>query len=81
MTDRAQEGPRKVSVYLDRELDERMRAALLHTMVAEGHRSLSEFVARALLHEVARLEARYNSSGPFVVAGVGELRRGRPMRG
>lgn len=81
MTDRAQEGQRKVSVYLDRELDARMRAALLHTMAAEGHRSLSEFVARALLYEVTRLEARYNGSAPFVLPGLGELPRGRPLRG
>lgn len=70
--------PKKVSFYMDPLLDERMRAAMLSTMVVEGHRSLSDFLSNAVLYELARLEARYNSGDPFVVSRPSSVPRGRP---
>lgn len=71
---------RKTGFYIDRDLDSRMRTTMLATMAMEGHRSLSEFVCRAVLYEVARLEARYNDSGPFRRANGAIVQRGRPLR-
>lgn len=70
--------PKKVSFYIDPMLDERMRAAMLSTMVVEGHRSLSDFLSNAVLYEVARLEARYNSGETFLVSRPNSVPRGRP---
>lgn len=78
MTGTGRPKPRKVSFYVDLSLDESMRAAMLNTMVAEGHRSLSDFLSNAVLYELARLEARYNSGEPFVVTASGSVPRGRP---
>lgn len=78
MTGAERPKPRKVSFYVDPSLDERMRAAMLNTMVAEGHRSLSDFLSNAVLYELARLEARYNAGEPFVVSRPNSVPRGRP---
>jgi hypothetical protein len=59
----------------------RARAAYLHSHVAEGERSWSEFVAAAVLREVARRETLYNGGRPWPPAGAGELPTGRPFRG
>lgn len=71
---------RKVAFYIDRELDARMRATMLHTMAVEGHRSLSEFLSRAVLYETARLEARHNDGDQFTRMSEGRVPRGRPLQ-
>ena len=69
----------KVSFYQDPEDTARMRGALKHTQVAEGSRSLSDFIDRAVMAEVERLEARYNNGQPFESVGARELPQGRPL--
>lgn len=78
VTSSERSAPKKVSFYIDPVLDERMRAAMLSTMVVEGHRSLSDFLSNAVLYEIARLEARYNSGEPFLVSRPSSVPRGRP---
>lgn len=56
-----------------------MRAALLHTLVTEGPRSLSQFIHIAVMAEVERLERKYNKGKPFPAVGTRELPQGRPM--
>ncbi len=69
----------KVSFYQDADDTKRVRGALLHTMTTEGSRNLSEFINRAVMAEVERLEAKYNNGNPFPPVGSGELPQGRPM--
>lgn len=69
----------KVSFYQDADDTKRVRGALLHTMTTEGSRNLSEFIHRAVMAEVERLEAKYNNGKPFPPVGSGELPQGRPM--
>lgn len=71
--------PPKVSFYQDPEDTARMRAALLHTLVTEGSRSLSQFIHNAVMAEVERLEHKYNNGKPFPPVGARELPQGRPM--
>ena len=71
--------PPKVSFYQDPADSDRMRGAILHTMAAEGPRSLSQFIQRAVMAEVARLEGKYNGGQPFPPVGARELPQGRPM--
>jgi hypothetical protein len=68
-----------VSFYQDPEDTDRMRAALLHTLVTEGSRSLSQFIHNAVMTEVIRLERKYNNGEPFPPVGARELPQGRPM--
>jgi hypothetical protein len=56
-----------------------VRGALLHTQVAEGTRSLSDFVNTAVMAEVHRLEAKYNDGRPFPAVGARGLPQGRPL--
>ena len=69
----------KVSFYQAREDTNRMRGAILHTMAAEGPRSLSEFIHQAVMAEVERLETKYNNGQPFPPVGARELPQGRPL--
>ena len=71
--------PPKVSFYQDPEDTDRVRGAILHTMAAEGPRSLSQFINKAVMTEVERLERKYNDGAPFPAVGAGELPQGRPM--
>lgn len=71
--------PPKVSFYQDPEDTARLRAAILYTMAAEGHRNLSQFINRAVMAEVERLEAKYNHGQPFRPVIAGDLPQGRPM--
>lgn len=57
--------PHKVSFYQDPEDTARVRGAILYTMTTEGNRNLSQFVNRAVMAEVERLEAKYNNGEPF----------------
>lgn len=70
--------PNKVSFYQEPEDTARLRGAVLHTMVPEGHRSLSQFVIRAVMKEVQRLEEKYNSGQPFPAVAANEMPQGRP---
>ena len=70
--------PNKVSFYQQPEDTARLRGAVLHTMVAEGHRSLSQFVIRAVMKEVQRLEEKYNDGKPFPAVAANEMPQGRP---
>jgi|GEM_PF-1765539 len=72
--------PNKVSFYQEPEDTARLRGAMLHTMVAEGHRSLSQFVIRAVMKEVQRLEEKYNDGKPFPAVAANEMPQGRPQR-
>lgn len=71
--------PNKVSFYQDPEDTSRLRGAVLHTMIAEGHRSLSQFVIRAVMKEVQRLEEKYNEGKPFPAVAANEMPQGRPQ--
>jgi hypothetical protein len=72
---------RKVSFYQDGDEAARMRAALLNTQHLEGSRTLSDFISRAVMAEVERLEQRYNRGKPWTPVGAGQLPQGRPLRG
>lgn len=72
--------PNKVSFYQEPEDTARLRGAVLHTMIAEGHRSLSQFVIRAVMKEVQRLEEKYNEGKPFPAVAANEMPQGRPQR-
>lgn len=71
--------PPKVSFYQDPDDTSRVRGAILHTQVAEGSRSLSQFIAEAVMEKVEALEAKYNDGKPFPAIGARELPQGRPM--
>lgn len=70
--------PNKVSFYQDPEDTARLRGAVLHTMIAEGHRSLSQFITRAVMKEVQRLEEKYNDGELFPAVSANEMPQGRP---
>lgn len=71
---------RKAGFYIDRKLDARVRTTMLATMPLEGHRSLSEFICRAVFYEVVRLETRHNNGVPFRLGSGASIPRGRPLR-
>lgn len=71
--------PPKVSFYQDPADTARVRGAILHTQVAEGTRSLSDFINNAVMAEVHRLEAKYNGGQPFPGVGARGLPQGRPL--
>lgn len=68
--------PHKVSFYQDPEDTARVRGAILYTMTTEGNRNLSQFVNRAVMAEVERLEAKYNDGQPFPAVGAREMPQG-----
>ncbi|WP_300345580.1 hypothetical protein [Nesterenkonia sp.] len=70
---------RKMTFYLDDDDASRIRGALLHTMAQEGTRSLTDFIHKAVLKEVERLEATYNNGEPFPKVAAGSIPRGRPV--
>nr|WP_290280186.1 hypothetical protein [Corynebacterium faecale] len=45
-------------------------------MTTEGNRNLSQFVNRAVMAEVERLEAKYNNGEPFPSVGAREMPQG-----
>lgn len=69
----------KVGFYQDPGHTGRARAAYEWTRLHEGHRSFSDFVAAALMREVARLEAAYHDSQPWPPLEPGELPTGKPL--
>ena len=66
----------KVSFYQDPADTDRVRGAILHTMVQEGNRNLSQFVNDAVMAKVEELEAKYNYGEPFPAVGARELPQG-----
>ncbi len=70
--------PPKVSFYQDPADTARVRGAILHTQVAEGTRSLSDFINNAVMAEVQRLEAKYNGGQPFPAVGARGLPKAAP---
>lgn len=57
----------------------RMRGAVMATMMQEPHRSLTDFINRAVMAEVERLEAMHNSGKPFQPVKTGVMAPGRRM--
>ncbi|MFC3399298.1 hypothetical protein ACFOEP_12850 [Microbacterium amylolyticum] len=57
----------------------RMRGAVMGTMMQEPHRSLTDFINRAVMAEVERLEKKYNGGKPFQPVGTGVMAPGRRM--
>ena len=53
-----------------------MRGAILHTMLTEGNRNLSQFINRVVMAEVKRLEDKYNAGQPFPSVPAGSLPQG-----
>ena len=68
--------PNKVSFYQDPTDTDRIRGAILHTMVSEGNRTLSQFMQKVSMAEVDRLEAKYNGGKPFPGVKAGDLPQG-----
>ena len=69
----------KVSFYQSPDDAARMRAALLNTQALTGTRGLSDFIARACMVEVERLEQQYNAGKQWDPIGPGRIPTGRPM--
>lgn len=70
---------RAVSVYVDAEVDNQARNAILGAMAAPGaHRNLSAFVEEAMRREIRRLQNEFNHGKPFPQRQV-ELQLGRPL--
>lgn len=72
--------PPKVSFYQDPEDTARVRGALRGVMNQPGAATnMSQFIQRAVMREVERIEAEYNEGKPFPSAQAGDVPRGRPM--
>lgn len=71
--------PPKVSFYQDPDRTARVRGAILHTQASEGTRSMSEFIDRAVMKEVERLERQYNNGEEFPRIYSRGLPQGRPL--
>lgn len=72
-------GKVKVGYYQAPDDMARARAAFDWTRPREGHRSLSDFIAHAVLREVERLEQLYNDGEPWPPLDPGQLPSGRPV--
>lgn len=57
--------PMKVGFYQPSDENARTRAASMATMVHEGHTSLSDFISKAVMREVERLEKKHNGGEEF----------------
>jgi len=69
----------KVGYYQDPDDMARARSAYDWTRPREGHRSLSDFIAHAVMREVERVEKLYNDGQPWPPLEPGELPGGRPL--
>ena len=69
----------KVGFYQDPDHTARARAAYDWTRPQEGHRSFSDFIAAAVMREVARLEAKYHDGQPWPAVEPGQLPTGKPL--
>ena len=72
-------GKAKVGFYQDSDDTARARAAYDWTRPHEGHRSFSDFIAAAVMREVARLEAKHHDGQPWPAVEPGQLPTGKPL--
>lgn len=72
-------GKAKVGFYQDPDDTARARAAYDWTRPREGHRSFSDFIATAVMREVAQLEAKYHDGQPWPAVEAGRLPTGKPL--
>lgn len=70
---------KKVAFDMHPDDSDRMRGAVRATMMQEPHRSLTDFINRAVMAEVERMERKYNGGKPFPPVGTGVLPPGRRM--
>lgn len=54
-----------------------VRAAFKAAGLQEGDASVSDLIVRATMHEVKRLQRKYNGGKPWPPVPAGELRRGQ----
>ncbi|MGP5342116.1 ParB family protein [Glutamicibacter arilaitensis] len=73
--------PHKVSFYQDMTDTDRVRGAILHTMISEGNRNLSQFIHKAVMKEVERLEAEYNGGKPWPSVKANDMPQGAASHG
>jgi hypothetical protein len=69
----------RVGFYQLTEDTARARAAYKWTGNQEGHRSLSDFFAAAIMKEVERLERDYNGGRPYAGIEPGDIPTGKPL--
>lgn len=69
---------KQVTFYIKKVDRQRAKAAYQATSSQENDRSWSDFVAQALMNEVERREAKYNSGEPFP-GGTTNLTPGRKL--
>lgn len=72
--------PRKIAAftpYYTGDEAGQVRAAFLAAGQAEGDASVSDFIVRATMREVKRLQRKYNGAKPWPPVMAGELRRGQ----
>lgn len=73
--------PKKIAAftpYYTEEQAAQVRAAFLKAGKAEeGDASVSDFIVRASMREVKRLQRKYNGGKPWPPVPAGELRRGQ----
>jgi len=72
-------GKEKIGFYCRPEDANRARAAYDWTRPLEQHRSLSDFIASALMREVQRLEHKYHDGQPWPPVSPGQLPTGKPV--
>lgn len=73
--------PKKIAAftpYYTEEQAEEVRAAFVNAgKTEEGDASVSDFIVRASMREVKRLQRKYNGGKPWPPVKAGELRRGQ----
>lgn len=73
--------PHKVSFYQDMTDTDRVRGAILHTMISEGNRNLSQFIHKAVMKEVERLEVEYNGGQSWPPVKANDMPQGAASHG
>lgn len=63
--------------YYTEEQAGQVRAAFTAAGLQEGDASVSDFIVRATMREVKRLQRKYNGGKPWPPVKAGELRRGQ----
>lgn len=63
--------------YTEDEADQVRAAFVQAAQPVEGDASLSDFIVRATMREVKRLQRKHNNGKPWSPVKAGELRRGR----
>lgn len=70
----------KVSFYQAEADTERVRGVLLNTMAYESYRTMTDFIAAAVMEKAERMEEKYNGGKPFPSIKPGGIPQGRPHR-